>query len=772
MTSKEGTLPLEDMNLSNAAVPDKLIARTQQWEKIGGAKNILIGVQPSWTTPQAPLLLQCLKQPRQFKATQEQKIEYQNQLTEELTQVIVKESMKTKVYYPTFLVSRSDGRPRKILDYGRNIRIKTKNRIRGFRYYSRPEERLSSYKSEPEIANILRFQVPKQELLLCRSSIWVEKEPIYFFEDIFNCDQSNTQTMERKDSIVYGRHNPPAQIKGVTETEYKRDNDFPSGFRLVTFDEEMLDISQNNFQLPKVEVQYLHDGSTNDSREKKNDEEESKRLNHQDESQINSQIKEPCISDWGNQLHQSLIPCNISLDEFLESSQNQSSIQRNLERSSVAQQSNSGQSLGNFEHGKVEQTAELEGTNIRYCSDNRCIGGSLGNDTCKEPIRDLRCRGMVEGLASNFQQPARACSSPSITQNLESIYIKSTDQIYSSSDRQFDNRVLYPMLESSLSDCASSQTNISSPSRIEYQNHDNTHTWERDHYSGCPQPPILVGGLQNQRRVSSSSTDSNQLFSYTGRFRPSNNETLQKILFTIGRQKSSSKGCLLDSMDKRGTLSSFSNRCNSQSDPETQERRSNSSINSSKLGRDEIQRNDSSNSESENVGSFRDSAGRGQIDAQAGAEVTTRDNRNSTDKYFEGEQLYRKLAAQSGLGQLTIDELIKSISFETWRKRRTGLTYLADYIKSQGKKLEDFLGTRPDAELVNALMWLKLNGGVKYKSKIQSLRTHGCVVLSQFSQMPDISHSRLILAFSKGFDRRNATRCNGISGGIQCSKND
>ncbi|KAA6382450.1 MAG: hypothetical protein EZS28_022022, partial [Streblomastix strix] len=72
------------------------------------------------------------------------------------------------------------------------------------------------------------------------------------------------------------------------------------------------------------------------------------------------------------------------------------------------------------------------------------------------------------------------------------------------------------------------------------------------------------------------------------------------------------------------------------------------------------------------------------------------------------------------------------------------------YIKSQGKKLEDFLGTRPDAELVNALTWLKSNGGVKYKSKIKSLRTHACVVLSQFSQMPDISHSPLILTFSKG----------------------
>ncbi|KAA6357982.1 MAG: hypothetical protein EZS28_046492, partial [Streblomastix strix] len=31
---------------------------------------------------------------------------------------------------------------------------------------------------------------------------------------------------------------------------------------------------------------------------------------------------------------------------------------------------------------------------------------------CKEPIGDLGCRGMAEGLASKFQQLARACGSP------------------------------------------------------------------------------------------------------------------------------------------------------------------------------------------------------------------------------------------------------------------------------------------------------------------------------------------------------------------------
>ncbi|KAA6349928.1 MAG: hypothetical protein EZS28_051913 [Streblomastix strix] len=104
----EGTLPLEDMNLSNAAVPYRLITRIQQWDKIKGAKNILISEHPSWTKPQAPLLLQKMKQPRQFKKTQEQMIEYPNQLSEKLTQGIDKELMKVKVYNQTFLVSRSN----------------------------------------------------------------------------------------------------------------------------------------------------------------------------------------------------------------------------------------------------------------------------------------------------------------------------------------------------------------------------------------------------------------------------------------------------------------------------------------------------------------------------------------------------------------------------------------------------------------------------------------------------------------------------------------
>ncbi|KAA6353790.1 MAG: hypothetical protein EZS28_050683 [Streblomastix strix] len=87
--SKQERLPQEDRNLGNAAVPDRLIARIQQWDKIESAMNISISTQPSWTTQQASILLQNLKLPRQFKATQEQIIGYQNLLSEEVIQGIV-----------------------------------------------------------------------------------------------------------------------------------------------------------------------------------------------------------------------------------------------------------------------------------------------------------------------------------------------------------------------------------------------------------------------------------------------------------------------------------------------------------------------------------------------------------------------------------------------------------------------------------------------------------------------------------------------------------
>ncbi|KAA6319414.1 MAG: hypothetical protein EZS28_054821, partial [Streblomastix strix] len=89
-------------------------------------------------------------------------------------------------------------------------------------------------------------------------------------------------------------------------------------------------------------------------------------------------------------------------------------------------------------------------------------------------------------------------------------------------------------------------------------------------------------------------------------------------------------------------------------------------------------------------------------------------------------------------------------NIETWRKRRVGLTPLAQYIKEKGISVKDLLGTKPDIELVNALAWYKSRGGPKLQKRMKNMKMLCGVVLSQFSQMNDVNNSPLIKTFSKG----------------------
>ncbi|KAA6380789.1 MAG: putative Transposon Tf2-6 polyprotein [Streblomastix strix] len=125
-TSNEGTMPQMMIDLNNVPVPNRLMTRLTEWNKIGGQQMIINGAQPEWTSPIAPLLLQQMKQPRQFKGNQIQEQEYQNQLNEELKNGIIKETNSIQVYNPTFIVPRKDGRLKKILDC-RRINFFTKH---------------------------------------------------------------------------------------------------------------------------------------------------------------------------------------------------------------------------------------------------------------------------------------------------------------------------------------------------------------------------------------------------------------------------------------------------------------------------------------------------------------------------------------------------------------------------------------------------------------------------------------------------------------------
>ncbi|KAA6356862.1 MAG: hypothetical protein EZS28_047611, partial [Streblomastix strix] len=80
-------------------------------------------------------------------------------------------------------------------------------------------------------------------------------------------------------------------------------------------------------------------------------------------------------------------------------------------------------------------------------------------------------------------------------------------------------------------------------------------------------------------------------------------------------------------------------------------------------------------------------------------EVTHRKHPGTTnDKSVNGEILYVNLLHLAGLTDDAIFQTLSTVSFETWRKRRTGLTYLADYIEINHIDIELLLGESPDIQ--------------------------------------------------------------------------
>ncbi|KAA6401522.1 MAG: hypothetical protein EZS28_002946 [Streblomastix strix] len=76
---KEIKMPKYSMDLRKTSVPDRLMARLDQWDKIGGTQTIIRGAQPECISPAAPLFLHSQKQPHLFRGTLELEQEYMNQ---------------------------------------------------------------------------------------------------------------------------------------------------------------------------------------------------------------------------------------------------------------------------------------------------------------------------------------------------------------------------------------------------------------------------------------------------------------------------------------------------------------------------------------------------------------------------------------------------------------------------------------------------------------------------------------------------------------------
>ncbi|KAA6353925.1 MAG: hypothetical protein EZS28_050548, partial [Streblomastix strix] len=81
----------------------------------------------------------------------------------------------------------------------------------------------------------------------------------------------------------------------------------------------------------------------------------------------------------------------------------------------------------------------------------------------------------------------------------------------------------------------------------------------------------------------------------------------------------------------------------------------------------------------------------------------------------------------------TVNTLIANTNFETWRKRRSGLTLLDDYLQTVIIPITSLIGDRPDIIPFNSLNWVK-----KSESNQQNLIT------KKFENIR-ISHSKLVL---------------------------
>ncbi|KAA6357215.1 MAG: hypothetical protein EZS28_047257, partial [Streblomastix strix] len=101
---------------NNELAPNRLINRIGKLEEIGGAYRVLNGAQPNWISNHLIKQLSNSNNPPMFKGSIYQEQEYNNQLTQELNQGIVIESNQIKIYNPSFLTKRADGRYRENID--------------------------------------------------------------------------------------------------------------------------------------------------------------------------------------------------------------------------------------------------------------------------------------------------------------------------------------------------------------------------------------------------------------------------------------------------------------------------------------------------------------------------------------------------------------------------------------------------------------------------------------------------------------------------------
>ncbi|KAA6397131.1 MAG: hypothetical protein EZS28_007341 [Streblomastix strix] len=507
--------------------------------------------------------------------------------------------------------------------------------------------------------------------------------------------------------------------------------------------------TQNSIPIPRLVIQYQRHDSANASLEEKTDEEQIKELDYEMSKEGDSESKRISLNDRRDQLPEILIRNNISLYECPIINEEQSCIERRLVLQSEDQLNNQGQSRSNSPDDQSKPTEMFTRTDSRHSDDNRRFINSLGSHI-GDTRMEIDGRGRMEGwLASELEQSTRNCCRTNGPEIFPISATASPNIIPITPNGQHSNRVQSPKMASlnkSNSYCEEDSRTIKLNSNPD---HDTPYSWNQQLLGGCIKQNGLEGGLQCQEGDNVISLPTTQLLLEFRRLRDSNFKVMQKVLLSIKGQKRRSQGCIPTAMDRGTDVDTSSNRTDTTCNSEGQERWSNSTIHSTRLGPDQVLSDVSNNNSFTEPWIGNTSSSRRQEDEVTVAKTSSRRPNRSADKHIKGELIYRDLARQSGLNEQSIDDMITKMNQETWRKRRAGLDELSDYILQQKIKIESFIGNKADIELVNALVRVFNKGGDKLKQRIRKLRMHGCATLQQFSEMKDISKSPLIIQFSK-----------------------
>ncbi|KAA6386608.1 MAG: hypothetical protein EZS28_017864 [Streblomastix strix] len=522
----------------NELVPNRLINRIGKWEEIGGAHRVLKGAQPNWISNHLIKQLYNTNKSPIFRSTPYQEQEYNNQLFQELHQGVVIETNQIKIYNPSFIVMRPDGRYRKILDC-RLINQLTKSvhfKIKGVLELSKLMEKgdyattldikdaFLNIRVSPTLQPYFGFMFRIRSYTYAALPFGYKRSPYIFSKILSKAIQTIRKTWPMKiqaymdDIVILCKNKESLKTYTLQINQFLKD----LGWRI-------------SYQKCRTYLRHA-----NAPLEEKIDEEQTRRLNIEMQKEGDSEGKGLSCNNRRDQLSE--IPHIVY--ECSTINEEQSCRQRRLVLQSEDQSNIEGQSGDNPHDDQDKPTKMLIGTDTQHSDDNRRLRDSLGCNTRDTRIEIDGWRRMDERLASQLEQLTRSSSCTDGPEILSPLSDISTDIMPITSNGQYSNRVQSPKMESinqSDSYCEEDSRAIEPNADPNYY----TPYSRNQQFSGrCIKQNGLAGRLYDEERENVINLPTTELLPEPRHLRDSNFQVMKKVLLSIRGQKSRSKRCI------------------------------------------------------------------------------------------------------------------------------------------------------------------------------------------------------------------------------------